>query len=93
MDEDRVCYSVQVRGRVQGVGFRYSTVQKAEQLGVAGWVRNEFDGSVRIECEGSRSRVDRFLEWVKRGPQAAHVTDVRKEERPPQGRARFTVKG
>ena len=42
-------------GRVQGVGFRYYAVQKAGQLGLAGWVRNRYDGSVEMEVEGAET--------------------------------------
>ncbi len=65
-----------VHGRVQGVGFRFSTVERARRLGVCGWVRNEPDGTVHVECEGARPRIERFLTWLKQGPPGAYVTHV-----------------
>jgi len=56
---------IKVHGRVQGVGFRYSTVQAAVNTGVQGWVRNEWDGSVLIYCEGNSSAVDQFISWCR----------------------------
>ena len=48
-------------GRVQGVGFRYYAVQKAVQLGLAGWVRNRYDGSVEMEVEGAETDIDQNI--------------------------------
>ena len=48
-------------GRVQGVGFRYYAVQKAGQLGLAGWVRNRYDGSVEMEVEGAETDIDQMI--------------------------------
>jgi acylphosphatase len=66
-----------VRGRVQGVGFRYFVVRRAgEGLALAGWVRNRPDGSVEIEAEGDRSALEDFVEAVRRGPGGARVTEI-----------------
>lgn len=65
-----------VRGRVQGVGFRYSTVNRATELGVLGWVRNRGDGSVEIVAQGDRPAVDALLDWCHRGPTSARVDRV-----------------
>jgi acylphosphatase len=71
---------VRVSGRVQGVGFRYSTQREAKRRGITGWVRNEYDGSVQVECEGEEADVKQFVGWLKKGPPGAHVThaDVKK---------------
>ena len=53
-------------GRVQGVGFRYYAVQKAGQLGLAGWVRNCYDGSVEMEVQGDPAAIAKLLEQLKR---------------------------
>ncbi len=68
--------SLRVTGRVQGVGFRYSTEAKARDLGVAGWVRNCGDGSVEIVAEGDRESIRLLLEWCRRGPRSACVENV-----------------
>jgi len=68
--------TVKVTGRVQGVSFRWYAVQEAERLGVAGWVRNEPDGSVAAHVEGDDAAVDAMVAWCRRGPSYASVRDV-----------------
>ncbi len=68
--------SLVVRGRVQGVGFRWYVQREAADLGVAGEVRNRFDGSVEIEAEGARAALERLAALVRQGPPGARVTDV-----------------
>lgn len=65
-----------VSGRVQGVGFRYATVDAACRIGVRGWVRNTRDGNVEIVAEGSRDSVGELLDWCHKGPALARVTAV-----------------
>jgi acylphosphatase len=65
-----------VAGRVQGVGFRYATVDAASRIGVSGWVRNTRDGRVEIVAEGSRVQVEELVDWCRRGPAFARVTEV-----------------
>lgn len=65
-----------VRGRVQGVSFRYYVREEARQLGLRGWVRNESDGSVTVVAEGPEDRLNRLLAFVHRGPTAARVESV-----------------
>jgi acylphosphatase len=73
---------VTVRGRVQGVAFRYYTRRRALELGVYGWVRNMPDGSVEALLEGEQSAVQAIVEWCRTGPPAARVEriDIREEE-------------
>lgn len=52
-------------GRVQGVGFRYYAVQKAGQLGLAGWVRKRYDGSVEMEVEGAETDIDQMILFLQ----------------------------
>ena len=67
---------VRIHGRVQGVFFRAEARSRAESLGIAGWVRNAPDGSVEALFEGEPERVDSMVEWCRRGPSGAHVTEV-----------------
>lgn len=69
-----------VRGVVQGVSFRWYTQQEARRLGLAGWVRNEPDGTVRLEVQGPGEDVDALLAWARHGPAHARVTAVEVEE-------------
>ena len=65
-----------IHGRVQGVAFRYSMRRKAEQLGVAGWVRNLPDTSVAFHAEGPDESVDALLSWSQTGPPPARVDSM-----------------
>jgi acylphosphatase len=66
----------EVRGRVQGVGFRYTTERTARQLGLAGWVRNLPDGSVEVWAQGTPNAVQRLRVFLAHGPRAAVVESV-----------------
>jgi acylphosphatase len=65
-----------VRGRVQGVGFRYFTQREAIALGVTGWVRNLDDGRVEVFGQGSEAEVDTLQGRLWQGPRWAEVRDV-----------------
>jgi acylphosphatase len=65
-----------VRGRVQGVGFRYFVVRRAMDLGLTGWVANEPDGSVRCVAEGDRASLETLLTSLEQGPAGALVDRV-----------------
>lgn len=65
-----------VRGRVQGVGFRYFVVEKALGLGLRGYVRNERGGDVEVLAQGPRSALERLLALLWQGPPAAQVSEV-----------------
>lgn len=67
---------VVVRGRVQGVGFRWFVQQSASSLDLAGWVRNTADGSVEVEAEGNPSEVQRLRALLGDGPSGARVESV-----------------
>ncbi len=63
-----------IHGRVQGVGFRYYASSRANTLDIQGWIRNEPDGSVHVECEGEETKLKAFEKWLHSGPPGAHVT-------------------
>ena len=65
-----------VRGRVQGVGFRFYVARRALALGLTGWVANEAGGSVRCIAEGPRADLDALLAALELGPPGAQVADV-----------------
>jgi acylphosphatase len=65
-----------VRGRVQGVGFRYHTLQTAQELELTGWVRNLRDGRVEVLAEGAHEDLNRLLVALRKGPISADVQDV-----------------
>lgn len=65
-----------VRGRVQGVGYRYFVLDEAFRLALRGWVANEFDGSVRCVAEGPRPALERLLASLRAGPPMARVESV-----------------
>lgn len=65
-----------VQGRVQGVFYRASTLDKAHQLQIQGYVKNQSDGSVMIHAEGVEDDLDRFVEWCWKGPANANVLKV-----------------
>ncbi len=64
-----------VSGKVQGVFYRENTRKKAESLGVTGWAKNLKDGRVEAVFEGDRERVEKMVEWAKKGPFWAKVED------------------
>ncbi len=65
-----------VRGRVQGVGFRYFVKDAAERLGLTGWTRNQLDNTVEVMAEGNQSQLDSLLAELRKGPPASQVADV-----------------
>ena len=69
-----------VSGRVQGVWYRSSTQEKAQQLGLTGWVRNVPGGQVEIVAEGKVNSVDTLVSWASRGPSLARVDHLKVEE-------------
>jgi acylphosphatase len=65
-----------VRGSVQGVYYRATTVEEARALGLAGYARNREDGSVEVVAAGPKSDLERLIDYLHRGPQLARVTGV-----------------
>lgn len=88
----RKAVDVTVTGRVQGVSFRACTEDRARRLGVAGWVRNEPDGSVGGHFEGDAEAVDALLEWCRSGPSLARVQHVVVREARDGGASSFDIR-
>lgn len=83
MASERRAVKVRVTGRVQGVYFRAWTKSEAERLGLGGWVRNEYDGSVAALISGSPAAVEEILLLLQDGPLDARVAEVVVEEADP----------
>lgn len=65
-----------VHGRVQGVNFRFYTQRRAVELGLTGYVRNQWDGTVQVIAEGQQAELENLLAFLRVGPRAALVTEV-----------------
>ncbi len=74
--DDHLRITIICHGRVQGVFYRDSTKNKAQELGVTGIVKNLPDGTVQIVAEGSRDRLETLAEWAKQGPPASNVSHL-----------------
>ncbi len=82
-----------VEGLVQGVGFRWFIARNAQQLGLAGYARNLYDGNVEIEAEGERSMLEELISQAKIGPRSAQVRNLRIEwKHPAHSFTRFEIK-
>ena len=80
----KVCIIAWVYGRVQGVGFRYTTQQEAQRLGLTGYAKNMDDGSVEVVACGESNRVEQLMKWLKAGgPRSARVDRVLSEPHRP----------
>lgn len=82
-----------IEGRVQGVGYRWWTVEAARALGLAGWVRNRADGSVEVLALGPREALERLAAACEEGPPGARVRSVRVEPAGDDGSEGFQQKG
>jgi acylphosphatase len=82
---------VEVRGRVQGVFFRASCVERARATGLGGWIRNTLDGHVEAEFEGEPDVVAAMIDWCSQGPPSARVDHVDVRDEPPTGEREFRV--
>ncbi len=91
-DEENVRLHALVDGRVQGVGFRAFVVDMAEILDLTGWVRNMDDGKVAVLAEGPRDKLEKLLEYLRRGPRGSWVSGVEQEWQAATGEfTRFSV--
>jgi acylphosphatase len=84
-------YDIEVYGKVQGVGFRYSCMQEAREIGLKGFVKNRPDGSVYIEAEGEDFLLERLIQWCKDGSSHAKVSRVEKNESKLENYSEFKI--
>ena len=83
-----------VRGRVQGVGFRWFVESEARSLGISGWVRNNSDSSVEVLAMGTHEQLAALRARLRQGPRAARVDDVQEfEAQPVAGLRTFRIEG
>ena len=92
-DSGAVAVRVAVSGRVQGVGFRETTLRRARRLGAMGWVRNGEDGEVLVHAEGPEPAVDELVAFLREGPRGAEVADVAVEPVKVEGHEQFAIRG
>ncbi len=89
---EKGCIHCFVSGKVQGVWFRVSTQDRANDLGLTGWVRNVNDGRVEVLACGEKEKLTQLVAWLHEGPELAEVTDVSCEESSWQEHERFAVR-
>ena len=83
---------INIYGKVQGVGFRYCALQKANELEITGFVKNRSDGSVYIEADGETDILEKFILWCKQGPPRSRVDDIKVVDIPFNDYKSFGVK-
>ena len=81
-----------VHGEVQGVGFRYFVLRRADEVALAGWVRNRPDGTVELVAEGGRPALERFLQLLGRGPGMASVEHIETDWGEAEGLQGFEIR-
>ncbi|MBK7429274.1 MAG: acylphosphatase [Saprospiraceae bacterium] len=85
-------YMMRIDGKVQGVWFRQSTLKKAKELGLGGFVQNEDGGSVYVEAEGNKESLNALIAWCLDGPETASVKAITVVKGPGTGSKEFVVK-
>ena len=83
---------IRVTGKVQGVYFRASAKQKAQNLGVKGYIKNQSDGSVVLEVEGEDEAVNYMINWCKHGPALARVSNIEVKNEASRNFVSFDIK-
>jgi acylphosphatase len=92
LSERKLAKLFRVRGRVQGVGFRYFAEQSAKALGIKGWVRNDDDGSVEVYALGTAAQLSELAGLLWKGPRWAEVRGVDESEAPLETYSGFSVR-
>ena len=88
-----VARRVILRGRVQGVGFRYFVYRQSQRFPVSGWVRNLRNGDVEVHAEGEFHSLNQFIAVVRSGPPGAFVSECDERDTEPQDVYDFKIKG
>jgi acylphosphatase len=83
--------SIIIKGKVQGVNFRYFTMLEARRLGLVGTVENLDNGSVLVKAEGEISAIETLIKWCRKGPLLARVERVEVDEIPVAGHKSFVI--
>lgn len=81
-----------IKGKVQGVFYRASAKEKADEFALTGWVRNTEEGHVEAIATGTQQQLDEFIAWCRKGPSRAQVTEVMPTDIPEEQFERFTIK-
>ena len=76
MKDDQKQLRAIIHGHVQGVSFRYYTVQEAQKLGITGWVRNEPDNTGQVVAEGSQEQLDALIDFLHVGSPSANIAEI-----------------
>lgn len=92
MSEKKLAKFYKVRGRVQGVGFRYFVNHSAQALGVRGWVRNDDDGSVEVYAVGTAAQLSELAGYLWKGPRWSEVRGVDESEAAMEDHAGFSIR-
>jgi acylphosphatase len=85
-------YKIIIRGKVQGVSYRFNAQAIAHKYDLTGFAKNQHDKSVLIHAEGEEEHVNRFIEWCHTGPRLADVTEVNAEEQEVKGYQTFEIR-
>ena len=87
-----IVHRYRVKGRVQGVGFRYFTYRTARSLGIKGWVKNLSNGDVEIHAEGNQESITIFRNRIESGPPLGRVSEIQVEAATGEGAKDFSIR-
>jgi acylphosphatase len=87
----KLLFKITVRGKVQGVGFRWNAATEAKNRGINGFVKNLSDGSVYIEAEGYEDQLNAYVDWCRKGPGFSYVESVEVNAFPPVDYTDFRI--
>ncbi len=85
-------YKITIKGKVQGVSYRFNAQAVAHKLNLTGYVKNQFDGSVLAHAEGKEEDINKFIDWCYLGSRLAKVTEVAAEETEVVGFQTFEIR-
>ncbi|MDH3285302.1 MAG: acylphosphatase [Acidobacteriota bacterium] len=92
MGDEKRARRFRIRGKVQGVGYRFFAMTCAEALGLGGWVKNLDDGSVEAHAEGTQEKIDEFAFDLSRGARFARVSEIATEDVPVEDHESFAIR-